>query len=446
MPDAFGRGNFCSDGARFFIKNTLQGIKNLVGLGAGLQLFAGSLAVLMSGRWSAARRAALPAVCLAAALACWASSTWDKALLASGTFRHTGAAPDWETFRSTVLSEKTLYHKDDAEGTVTVVESPEGIRFLKVNGKCDASSGDDLPTQELLAHLPLLLRPRASTALLIGLGSGVSAGAALAHPLSRLDVVEISPAVAEASDFFRPWSGDPLSDPRLSLYLEDAKTFMARTPRRYDAILSEPSNPWMAGVARLFSADFYRAARARLAPGGVYAQWFHTYEMTDEDFRLVVRTFASSFPHATLWSLFPGRDVLLLGSEGPLEAEGLEAAFRRPGVARRLWDVGVGGSATLLALQTASDPAVRSMAGRGRVHEDRFPLLDYSAPRALFLDRSTFVPEAYDGRFRDPDALLARWLAARKRRLNPVELADLASYDRLYGTRLAERARRAAKR
>jgi hypothetical protein len=165
--------------------------------------------------------------------------------------------------------------------------------------------------------------------------------------------------------------------------------------------------------------------------------------MTDEEFRLVVRTFASVFPDATLRSLYPGRDVLLLGSLRPLEIDpaALRKGFARPGVAERLKAVGIGGPTALLALQTAADARVRAIAGRGRIHEDRFPILDYAAPKALFLDTVSFIPEAYDSRFKDAGLLLARLLARRGRPLSREELSDLAAYDRRFGTRLADRAR-----
>jgi spermidine synthase len=110
------------------------------------------------------------------------------------------------------------------------------------------------------------------------LGSGITAGSALRYPLERLDLVEISAGVVEAAKFFIDHNYNALQDPRLHLYLENAKTFLRVSPRGYDVIISEPSNPWIIGIGSLFSVQFYREAQQHLSEGGILAQWFHTYE------------------------------------------------------------------------------------------------------------------------------------------------------------------------
>ena len=162
--------------------------------------------------------------------------------------------------------------------------------------------------------LPTLLHPQPRDALVIGLGSGVTADAILASgEIQRLDVVEISPEVVEASAYFERENRGVLKKPGVRLLIGDGRSHLRLSDRQYDVIVSEPSNPWMAGVAALFTREFFEAARARLRSGGVFCQWAHTYEIAEEDLRSIVHTFASVFPDGTMW-LVGESDLLLIGS------------------------------------------------------------------------------------------------------------------------------------
>lgn len=332
----------------------LSGLLALAGLGSAA---AGAVLSEPARR----RRFALAAL---AVLAAPFFGLLEPRLLSSGTFRRTfPKGISWTEFKKAVLSEGLLYHLDDSNGTVVVVQA-RGHRYLKVNGKTDASDGDDMKTQVLLAAIPLTQKPAMKDVLLVGLGSGVTASAALTRPQTDVTVVEISRGVVEASGFFGKVAGMPLTNARARLFLGDAGAFLRTTGPSYDLVISEPSNPWMAGVASLFTEDFYGAVRKRLRPGGTMAQWFHLYEMSDEAFRLVLRTFAASFPIVEAWDL-GGGDVLLLGSDVLIPAE--PPAL---GEARRVLD----------------DAAFRREAGTGPLHTDDRPLLETLAGKALFLD------------------------------------------------------------
>src|SRR5207249_3644231 len=158
---------------------------------------------------------------------------------------------------------------------------------LAVDGKVDATSGADMLTQRLLGHLPLLLHPAPRRACVIGLGSGVTVGSVLAHPVRQVDAVEISPEVVEAARLFGRFNRAALDDPRLRLRVADGRNHLLLTDRRYDVIVSEPSNPWMAGVSSLFTRDFFALARSHLAAGGILCQWAHVYNMGSGDLRTV---------------------------------------------------------------------------------------------------------------------------------------------------------------
>src|SRR5262249_55468454 len=149
-----------------------------------------------------------------------------------------------------------------------------------------------------------------------GLGSGISAGSVARHPIERLDVVEIEPAVVEASRFFTQHNGNVLADRRVRLTIADGRNFLLTTPERYDVIASEPSNPWLSGVASLFSLEFFQLARERLRPGGFMLQWVHAYALLPEDLQMIVKTFRTVFPTTSVWNV-AGGDFLLLGQTAP---------------------------------------------------------------------------------------------------------------------------------
>lgn len=408
------------------------GVEGILRSGTTVFLAAGAAVLWAAWPMPSARRRALALAGLAALAAARARlPRWDERLVGQGFFR---SRPNYVLKRYSDYKQllgglvENVYARDDREATVTVSRFESGVLALKVNGKTDASSGPDMRTQILIGELPLLLKPDARDALLVGWGSGVTAGSMLRHPLERLDAVELIPAVVEASRFFDAQNGGARRDPRLNLRLEDAKSFLARDGRRYDVIVSEPSNPWMAGVGDLFSAEFYARARARLAPGGLMTQWFHAYEMDDELFSLALRTFRSSFPHVALWNI-EDNDLILVGSERALQPDfaALERAFRRPGVSSDLARADVNCPTTLLAAQSASDETLRRMAGSGPLNEERRPRLEYEAPKAFFRAATVAMIAAHDDRSaanRREDLLLAAYLKARERPPSKAEYLD----------------------
>jgi len=258
-----------------------------------------------------------------------------------------------------------------------------------VNGKVDASDGLDMLTQLMLGHLPMLVHPRAERVLVIGLGSGVTAGAIAQHASAReIDVVELEPAVAEASEFFVAENRGILRDPRLRLYFGDGRNFILAAAKRYDVISSEPSNPWMAGVANLFSVEFYRLARERLADDGIMVQWLHGYSLFPRELRMIVATFRRVFPHATLWRTIQG-DYLLLGTLEPLVLD--YAVLERrisasAGVREDLEGLQLRSPVDLLTLFFVDAQGLARFAEGALENSDDRPSLEFSAPLALYAE------------------------------------------------------------
>jgi spermidine synthase len=211
------------------------------------------------------------------------SPTWDRDLLASGGYKYAPRVPKTVDLETALKAGTLLFYEEGAASTVSV-KRLTGAISLSIDGKVDASSVGDMLTQKALAHLPLLLHENPREICIIGLGSGVTLASALTHGVERADVVEISTGVVRASQFFKKENRDALTDVRTHLIVGDGRSHLALTDRRYDVIISEPSNPWIAGVAALFTREFFTAARSRLAPHGIICQWAHTYDISADDF------------------------------------------------------------------------------------------------------------------------------------------------------------------
>ena len=193
------------------------------------------------------------------------SPAWDRELLASGVYMYAPYVPPDLDLETQLKAGTLLYYREGASATVSV-KRLTGTTTLAVDGKTDASNRGDMLTQKLVAHLPLLLHDNPREVAIIGLGSGVTVGAALAHPIARVDVLEISPEVVQASGFFTAENRNALADPRTHLIVGDGRSHVVLGQRKYDVIVSEPSNPWITGVAALFTQEFFAGARERLAP------------------------------------------------------------------------------------------------------------------------------------------------------------------------------------
>ncbi|MGE6761947.1 fused MFS/spermidine synthase [Corallococcus interemptor] len=279
------------------------------------------------------------------------------------------------------------FYADDTFATVMVGDlSSENLRFMKINGKTDATNGGDIETQVMAGHLGVLMHPREpKNVLLVGSGAAITAGSVLAHPVERLDMVEISPAVIEAARLFKADNRNAVDDPRTHVHIDDAKTFMALAPIQYDLIVSVPSNPWVTGVSGLFTRDFFQLVDKHLTDDGVLVQWIHTYESNTELVKLVMRTLHDTFPHATTW-LGP-EDLVMVASRKPLsfDAAAVAARMARPEVKEDLARVEIHDLFGLLSKQVHTEEGQKAFAGEGPINTDDHNLLEYASPVAFFL-------------------------------------------------------------
>ena len=327
---------------------------------------------------------------------------WDQMLLTSApylyAYKYEKRATGQRESIAKAMKErrKILYHKEGVTTTVTVTQAGDEI-FLKVNGKTDASSKKDLRTQSLLSHLPLLLHSNPRDVLLIGLGSGISLGAAEQHRnVESIECVEISPEVVEASHFFDHVNHRAGQDPRARIIVEDGRNHIALTSKQYDVIISQPSNLWISGMADLFTVEFFTLCRKHLRKGGLMGQWVQAYLMSRRDFQSVIRTFASVFPHVSLWESHAGEDYFLIGSvsEAPLSVRALEQRMIEEDVRRDLARINVLDAPTLLSCMVTAGPNVLQFTDEAPIHTDDNALLEFAAPKSMY--RILYgSPEAY---------------------------------------------------
>jgi tetratricopeptide (TPR) repeat protein len=268
----------------------------------------------------ASRAAALvPAACAVALLI--VPLPFDATALTRGSYRGPELVLDFgipDMPLDGAPKREVLFYRDGMNSTVSV-HREESVRELRVNGKADASTGDDMSTQILLGQLPLLFGPPPARVGVIGYASGVTAGSVARHPVERIDVIEIEPAILEAERFFHDANGRPLDDPRVHVVLDDGRAHLAASPRTYDVIISEPSNPWMSGVSNLFTREFFQVAREALRPGGRLLQWVQLYAMPPEDLYAILAAMRAEFPF--VYAFAQGNeepDLLLLGTQQPL--------------------------------------------------------------------------------------------------------------------------------
>ncbi|SEF79934.1 fused MFS/spermidine synthase [Bosea lathyri] len=333
---------------------------------------------------------------------------------------------------------KLAFYDEGLGGTVAVVERSSGrnqFRRLYIQGV--SNSGDAMPSlryMRLQALLPLIIHNREpKSALVIGFGTGITAGALLTYPgLERRVVAELLPGVIRAAPQFSG-SFSAASDPRLDIRLRDGRRELLRSEDRYDLITLEPPPPSAAGVANLYSSDFYALARSRLGEGGIVAQWLPLPTQNDEDTRSLVRSFLDVFPHASLWTT-ELHEMLLVGSLAPMELDlaRITARFSQPEVAKALADVGVTSPAALLATFLTDRPGLERYAGSADPVTDDDPRIEYATwVRKLELTRVLphLLRLQVEPPIRGADDAFRAALASERRNLLAFYGGGLAAYE-----------------
>jgi len=371
-----------------FIFLPLLGIQKSIIIGALLNLAIGWLLLVGDPHPGRTQRVLVGGVAaLALALLGLRLPSWDRSILTSGVTIYAESftnLPRDSLRLEEMRKDKILYYREGLTATISVHQAQKDYLYLKSNGKIDGSHGDAL-TMFLTGYIPMLLVPQAEQVMIIGLGTAMTVKAVGAFPVKRIEVLEIEPAMVQAAAFFEDQNGKILSDPRVRVIPTDGRNYAMATPQLYDIIISQPSNPWIAGIASLFTKEFYAVARNKLKPQGIFAQWIHTYSMSPDDFRMVLRTFGESFSHLTVWNLQES-DFLLLGSltEKSFDYPRLKKIFSQNRTVREdLEGLGLSDVYALLGFYRMGRKELLALAEGAEINTDDSARLEFSAPRSL---------------------------------------------------------------
>jgi len=317
-------------------------------------------------------------------------SDWRHQLMILGPFNYADQLEKrirQKKFTDYLNKLNVVYFREGLDATVAITEDAGGDRYLRINGKVDASTDDaDMNTQVMLGHLPLFLKPGAKEVLVIGMGSGITSGAALQHPIESIECIEISKAVLEGSRrWFSKFNGNIFDDPRFRTVSMDARHYLNIAPKQYDVIISEPSNPWISGVSNLFTRESFQQIKSRLAPGGIVCQWIHYYSMDSDGVKMIMRTFADVFPYSSTWSFIAG-DMMLIGSTQSyaIDYDRLQTTLADERINRSLARVKMNSGIKLIAGFVMDKEQMQQYSRNAVLNTDDRPLLEFSAPKALF--------------------------------------------------------------
>jgi spermidine synthase len=357
--------------AGFLLLPTL-GVRGTLGAAVALNLAVAAVLILRSGKARPARRILLAAVtALAAVVIAIRPPALDPQALAKGAFQPDllfGEVVEPSETLIGVRGEEIPFYRDGINTSVSVHQY-RGHFSLHVNGKVDGSSSGDMPNQVLAGKVETLFGKAPERVLVIGWATGVTVGSVARSPVRWIEAVELEPAIMEASHFFDHVNGQPLEDPRVRVILDDGRTHLSYGRDRYDAIISEPSNPWMTGVSDLFTAEFFKAARAALLPGGRLLQWIPAYGLDEAALNSILAALRGEFPYVygfTIDRQTP--DLLVVASMEELTLDSLPRFEALSALIRRdLERVDIYSTAQLWSLLRLLPEDIDALAGRASV-------------------------------------------------------------------------------
>lgn len=371
--------------------------------GLKLTLIIGAVLDIILGGWllryslAAFRRAHAFAAIIIGMLAATATAraeVLEPERLSSGVYRYGRAVSD----------NKVHFYRDGKTASVAVRSNQENMISIITNGKPDAAINldqtkpptSDEYTMTLLGALPLLLKPDARHIANIGFGSGLTAEVILSHGApQQLDTVEIEPAMVAGARSFFPRVIRPYRDGRSFVYFEDAKSYLARHGKRYDVIISEPSNPWVNGVAGLFTTEFYRDIRRYLKPEGLFVQWLQLYEFNDKLVASILSAMDENFSDYTIYEANNSDLIVIAVAKGTVPALN-ELPAEYPVFIDQLKRIEITSKATLSAMSLGDKRRLSGFYSRmgSPVNSDFQPYVQLEAPKARF--ESDFARGIYD--------------------------------------------------
>lgn len=344
--------------------------------------------------------------------------SFNQTYMASGVFRY-GTL-------QTAATAKFLYHHDGKTATVDVI-SNNSIITIMTNGKPDAGisigvrPSPDESTTRLLAFIPLSMLDKVSDVAIIGMGSGLTTDSALAFDeLKNVDTIEIEPGMVEGSRFFGKQNQRAFSDPRSHIYIDDAKTFFTSHNKKYDLIISEPSNPWVSGVSSLFSDEFYSHINRHLTEEGIFSQWIQIYEINDELVGSIFKSISESFSDYHVYRVSNYDLVVVAKPHGTL-GNVSDKLFSVPAASTILKKIGTESLADIEVRYLGNKEFFSPYLGTLGLpkNSDFFPVVDQNAAKTRFMN------QASDG-FINKDGLLN--LMGHQSAINPDDLQKNMKY------------------
>jgi spermidine synthase len=292
-----------------------------------------------------------------------------------------------------------IYVGEGLNASVAVSRRPNGVLNYHNAGKVQASSEpQDMRLQRMLGHLTTLIPERAKSVFVIGCGAGVTAGATSIDPyVEKVTIAEIEPLVPRVvSTYFAAHNFDVLRNPKTVVHIDDGRHYLLTTSEKFDAITSDPLDPWVKGAAMLYTREFFELVKQRLKPGGVFTLFVQLYESNPEAVKSEVATFFEAFPDGTAWGNTQngvGYDMVLLGQNGPtkIDIDQMQARLDRPEYApvkRSLAEVGMNSAVDLFSTYAGQAQDLTAWLKDASINRDRNLRLQYLAGLGLNLYQS----------------------------------------------------------
>lgn len=285
-----------------------------------------------------------------------------------------------------------------AEGrlaTVAVVRTADGHRTLRVNNRFQQGGTASAVAARRHAHLPLLLHPEPRRALFLGVGTGLTLGAAAAHPGLQVDGVELLPEVVKALPDFEPENGAPQRRPGFRVWTADARRYVRTTTNRYDVVVADLFHPAQDGAGFLYTREHFAALRRCLAPGGLVCQWLPLHQLDLGVLRDIGRTFGEVFPGTTLWLLRFNVDApvvgLVAGDQGAVNVDvrALEGRLGTAGLGEALGPLALNAAVRVVGCRLAGPESLARWVSDGGLATDDRPLVMYRAMSVVYEPRES---------------------------------------------------------
>jgi spermidine synthase len=315
--------------------------------------------------------------------------TWNSMIMTMGAYVNPIPDKALEALQKNGAYGELLFYREGINATITVRREADGRTIsYQSNGKYEAKSVDSKPGKawSLLGHVPMLFSNRAESALLVGIGSGITLGSMEQYPLKEIDVVEIEPAVVEAAHYFDAANNYALDDPRVTIHTTDGRNFLLTGSKRYDVIVSAVSDPWITGVSNLFTEEYFMEVRNRLSEKGVVALWLQNYRISTDDLKIGLNTFASVFPQVSLW-VHPAQtsDMIVIGTNHPhnFDMDDLTTKMNQRRVRKDLARIEMATPYDVLNLFLMGNDDIRKYTSGAPLNVDDKPILEFALPKLL---------------------------------------------------------------